>query len=245
MISEKTNLICQKVCAWLGPVYAAGFIFFWAFIGLNLPPPYATLGPEQLMAEYYGPHHDRLMFGMTLACIFGMFYCIWSVQLTVMMWKRERVPVLALVQLCGGFFTGWLLTEVPAMWLTAAFLAKTGEVTPQIIYSIHKTAWFIWLQTYWITVIQVWAIGAFTLVEHGQPRIFPKWCGWIAILSGADLCLLTLVPWFRSGPFSIGGLVNFWLVYTNWIMFFVAYSIPMLQHLNRMKVAPELAKATG
>ncbi len=241
MISERTNLICQKVCAWLGPVYALGFLVFWAGFGHNLPPPPPTLSSEALVAQYYRPYHDQILFGMVMTCVFGMFYAVWSVQLSVMMWKREKVPVLTLVQLVGGLVTGWLLAEVPAMWGAAAYL--TDELNPQIIMSIHKVGWFVWLQTYWITVIQVASIGVFTLVNHGEPRLFPKWCGWIAIISAVDLCLLTLVPYFRTGPFSLGGLINFWFVYSTWILFFVAYSIPMIRNLNRTAAASVPARA--
>ncbi|MBI5445756.1 MAG: hypothetical protein HY900_31635 [Deltaproteobacteria bacterium] len=235
MISDKTNILCQKVLAWLGPIYAAGFIVFWAGFGHNLPPPSAGYSVQELMANYYVPYKQQILFGMVITCIFGMLYAVWSIQLGLMMWQRERVPALALCQIAGGVITGWLLTEVPALWATAAYL--TGEINPEIIMSIHRTAWMVWLQTYWITVIQVLPLGVFTLIDHGQPRLFPKWCGWIAIISAADLCLLTIVPWFRRGPFSIGGLINFWFVYSTWILFFVCYTIPMIQNLNRLKVA--------
>jgi hypothetical protein len=231
VISETSNNLWQRIAAWCGPVYAAVFIIFWGVLAHNLPPPSATFGPQELMDNYYKPYHDQILLGNVVSCIFGMGYCIWSAQLGIMMWKREKYPILAWTQIIGGVLTGWVLTEVPAMWATCAYM--TGTVSSEHVWALHTEAWLIWTQTVWITWIQVFAAGVFAFLQHGEPRLFPKWCGWVGMASALTITPWFLIPYHKTGPFAIGGLIVFWAAYGAWILFFVSFSVPMLRGVEK------------
>jgi hypothetical protein len=149
--------------------------------------------------------------------------------------------VLSFLELAGGILTGWLLSFVPALWATCAFLH--GQVDAGTIKSLHVLGWIIYDCTYMITTMQMVGLGLWTILNKRQ-RMFPVWAGWASIAIGTSFVALVLMPFVTDGPFAVGGIWNYWIVFGTWLLaFFAVYNYYVLKHVY--KSGEERARDAG
>jgi hypothetical protein len=237
-MDDKLTYQVQRWTAWTGPVMVVTYLAFWIILGHNHPPPSSGLTGAQLVADYYGSHRDDILLGMSLCAFSGILYLPWTVLLTVQMWRREKVPVLSLMQLTGGTLTAWLLAMCPAMWAWCARYATTPGVDPELVKSVHMVSWYIYDMTYMVTTVQLFGCGVFALLDRKLPAIFPRWAGWVAIWTGVCFLPLTLIPYFEDGPVALNGWWNFYVAFASWGVWFCSYSYFMFKDVKRLSVAP-------
>ncbi|MCE5227112.1 MAG: hypothetical protein LLG05_14800 [Porphyromonadaceae bacterium] len=224
----------QKWCAWSG----VGFVIFYgiSFIILphNYPPPDPTFTAQELVSNWYLKYQDRILLGQALSAATGIFYMIWCTQLTVQMWKREPVPILSLLQLGGGLLTTWVVMFPPVMWAWCAEVA--GTVDPEMIKMVHFNAWYLFDMTYWITTVECIAVFLMVMYDKQKPALMPKWAGWLALVAGLSFIPLTVIPYFKTGPFALNGWFNFHVVFITYGLFTGVTSYYMVQDLKRIKI---------
>lgn len=222
-MNHETRRLVSLGAAWCGPVFVVGFLVLWAILGHNLPPP-SMMGmtAAQLVAEYYSKYQTQIEIGMIGAATWGMLYTPWSLQLATMLREEDgSLGVLALSEAAGGILTGWLLAFCPAMWAACAFMANS--VSPDIIKTLHVMTWIIFDCTYMITTLQLAALGAYIVLNKKQTT-FPAWTGWCAIAIGITFVALLLMPFVSEGPFAVGGLWNFYFIFSIWLF---AFQVPI------------------
>jgi hypothetical protein len=241
-MDESSTRAIERGLAWCGPIFVVGFITFWSVMGHNLPPPnMMAMTPEQLVSEYYGKY-PSIAPGMIGAATFGLFYTLWSIVVAKLMREENgSFGVLSMMELAGGTLTGWLLAFCPAMWAACAVLAD--QVSPDIVKMVHTFSWFIFDCTYMITTMQMLAMGLFTILNKRQ-TMFPAWAGWVAIAIGASFIALVFMPFVTEGPFAVGGLWNYWIVFGTWLFaYFGVYNYFVLKHVYKSPEAQ--ASAAG
>lgn len=211
-----------------------GYLLSWIVLGDNFNPPGSAPSGAELVAGYYGgPHQQQILLGMIASAVFGVFYALWSIQMSVLMWSREPAPILSLIQMAGGILTAWVLCSSPALWAWCARYAGAPGIDPEMIKAVHIISWYLFDLTYMITTIQHLACGVFAICDRQQPGIFPAWAGWFSIAVGSGFVLLSLVPYFDTGPFAMDGLVNLFLLLAGWAAWIVIFSVCMIRHLRR------------
>jgi hypothetical protein len=224
-----------------GPVMMIGLIITWYFMGHNyISPPSPGLSGEELVATYYVKYRGDIMLGMSLSSALGVLYIVWSVQLTCQMWRREKVPLLSLMQLCGGILTGWLIVQSCAMWVWCARWAGTPGIEPELTKAIHVMSWYIFDMTYMVTTIQCVGCGLFAILDKKKPAIFPPWLGWVTLGVAATFFPESLLPYYDEGPLSLNGWWNLHVVFSLWVVWFAIYNYYMLQDLKRVRNMPTL-----
>jgi len=237
-MDDKTTYQIQRWACWSGPVMVVSYLIFWIILGHNYPPPSVAQSGADLVKNYYVPYRGDILLGMSLCAFSGLLYLPWSVLLTTQMWRREKVPVLSLLQLMGGALTAWVLVLSPAMWAWCAKYAGTPGVDGELIKSVHMVSWYIYDMTYAITTMQLIGCGMFALLDKKTPAIFPRWCGWAALWAGFTFFPLTFLPYFDEGPLSFSGGWNFFVVFVSWGVWFTSYSVFMFKEVGRIRVAP-------
>lgn len=220
--------------AWGGPLGLLTFFAAWIVLGHNYPPPDPRFSPEELVAHYYLKYRSYIILGMSLAACFGMLYLPWTCLLTVQMMDREKRPLLALVQLCGGLMTAWILVMCPCIWVYCAEIAGSGNA--ETIKTLHFVAWYIFNMTWMITTLQCVAIGIFALIDDRTPVVFPRWLGGLSIAIGLSFAPLTFLPYFKSGPFAINGWWAFHLVVAGFGTFTLGFSHFMFKEIKRNRI---------
>ncbi|MHC0055721.1 hypothetical protein [Actibacterium sp. D379-3] len=170
-MDEKLTRQIQILAAWCGPAFVVLYGLAWVVMAHNYPPPDPSFTAQELVDNFYLKYQDRILLGQSLSTAFGILYLVWACQVSVQMWRRETVPILSLIQLCGGLLTGWVLMFVPAMWAWCAEVA--GVVDPETIKMVHFIAWYFFDMTYWITTIEVAAI--FIMVGSVMNSVYLVW----------------------------------------------------------------------
>ncbi|BFM07057.1 hypothetical protein [Halioxenophilus aromaticivorans] len=222
------------LAAWSGPVFVLTYLIFWIGLGHNLPPPnFMAMTGAELVNEYYGKYTADIKLGMTVTTFVGLLYLLWSACLASIMAEKSGPTLFSNLELAGGLLTGWLLAFCPAIWLSCAVFVNV--VDPDIILMVHGFTWFMFDMTYMITGVQLLGIGLWT-VFHKEQSFFPAWAGWSALAVGVIFLPLTLIPYVTSGPFTVAGIWNFYIVFGTWgFMFFSVYSYYLLKELNRQR----------
>lgn len=244
MDRDVKNLV-QIGVAWTGPLFVLTYLIFWVILGQNGPPiNFVGMSPEQLVAENYLAHQKSITIGMAGSTVIGLLYLPWTCLLASFMKETEDGNhVLSNMELMGGTLTAWLLAFCPAIWLVCATQAKV--LPAELIYSIHAFTWYIYDMTYMITSIQLFGLGMWTILNKKQ-TMFPAWAGWSCIAVGVIFLPLTLIAFVPDGPFAVGGLWNFYIVFGTWgFAFFTPYSYYMLKSLyaERRQVRMVAARA--
>lgn len=221
----------QILCAWCGPAFVVLYGLAWVVLGHNAPPPSLAGTGAQLVAGYYLKYRGQILLGQCLATCFGMLYLPWTCQLAVMMWLREKAPILSLLQLTGGLLTAWVLVFSPALWVWCAEMAPTLD--PELIKAVHTLAWYVYDMTYMITTIQVIAICLFVFLDRAQPRIMPRWAGVLALFSGLSFLPLTFLPYFKTGLLAVNGYWSFHVAFVTYGLFTAIIGYHMARSLRR------------
>jgi hypothetical protein len=241
-MEESATRAIERGLAWCGPIFVIGFICFWTLMGHNLPPPNMMgMTPEQLVSDYYGKY-PSIGPGMIGAATFGLFYTVWSCLLASLMKDQAgNYGPLSFLELAGGILTGWVLAFCPAMWAACSLLV--GQVDPGTIKMVHTFGWIIFDCTYMITTMQMVGLGLWTVLNKRQ-TMFPAWAGWTSIAIGASFLALVLMPFVTEGPFTVGGLFNYWIIFGTWLFaFFSVFNFFVLKHVY--KAPAEQARAAG
>jgi hypothetical protein len=237
-MDERAKHAVSTALVWCGPIFVISFIYLFGILGHNLPPPnMMAMSAEQLVSEHYGKYPE-IATGMIGCATFGLFYMAWSCQLASML-KDENggFSVFGMMELAGGLLTGWLLAFCPAMWAACSLLA--GQVDPGIIKMVHTMTWFIFDCTYMITTVQMIGLGLYTVLNK-QQTIFPAWAGWTCMAIGVAFVALVIMPFVKEGPFAVGGLWNFWIIFSAWLWaFFSVYTYYMFKHLRSTRPGVE------
>lgn len=180
------------------------------------PPPSEHLNAGQITA-YFHHRGSALRIGMVMMAFGAPCYYVWSAVLSKIISRIEGpMGVLSTVELLGGLLTAWVTVMPAIIWLTASFRAEARS--PQTVQTLYDLGWIFFDLTFMCSVLQNLGLGFAILRDKRTVPLFPSWVAWLAFLTAATYVPLTLMPFFRTGPFAWQGLISFWAVF---VMFFV------------------------
>ncbi|MBD0023220.1 MULTISPECIES: hypothetical protein [Gordonia] len=228
----RTALLLVGCYVFFGLLGFAVFAGFW-------PPP----GPDMSAAEihsYFVEHQTGLTIGMVMMAFAAPFYAPWSVAISRVISRMESpIGGLAQIQLIGGVLTA-VVTLVPAtIWLTAAL--RADEYSAEIVQLFYHFGWTFFDTTYVCSVLQCVAIGVAILCDRRMRPLLPKWFAWCSFLTAACYVPLSLMPFFRTGPFAWNGIVSFWVVFVEFFVFTAMATFLCLHALRRLEAEDLLA----
>lgn len=244
-MDPKLSRKLQIWASWSGIAYCLVYGFFVIVYPHNLPPPDPTYTAQELVDNYYLKYQSQILLGQSLASAAGILFLPWTIQLGILMWKRESFPLLALLQIGGGILTTWVSIMPPIMWAWCAEMA--GSINPDLIKMNHFLGWYFFNMTYTVTTIEYVAIFIFVMNDKETPGILPKWVAWLALITGLAFIMETMLPFHKTGIFAINGYWNFHTAFVLFFIFTGASSYHMIKNARRIKVAavPGIAQAIG
>ncbi len=231
-MDQETKIKVERAIAWTGPLFIVTYFLFWGVYGHYIPPPnFVGMSAQELVTNHYLKYQGDIEIGMTACCFVGLLYLPWSCLLASMLRDENgHMNVLGYMELTGGALTAWVLAFCPAIWLACA--TQAGLVDATIIKAIHSFTWYIYDMTYAITNTQLTGLGLYVVLNKKQ-KIFPAWTGWAAIAVAVIFLPLLLIAFVPSGPFAVGGVWNFYVVFGTWLFgFFAPFSYYMLKELS-------------
>jgi len=229
-MDTRLNLRYQLLAAQCGFAFEILFLIFWGVFGHNLPPASPSLSAPDLAARF-ALHRNTILFGNSMAALISVLWIPWTAQLTVVMRRIEGAsPVLAIIQLCGGILTAWVLMFCPAIWATAAFRT---DFAPGVVRTLNDIGFLLFNVTYAVTSVQAIAAGLVGLADKTARPVFPRWvCGW-AIFTGFSFIPLTAMPFFKTGPLAWNGFISFWALFGTYFTWTASMGVCMVMDASR------------
>ena len=213
-----TDLKIEVIGMWCGVVFLALVVIGWVVVAGFIPlhSPSATV--EQVF-ELYRENHTRIVFGMLMVMMSSFFWCPFSgVALSYLSRVEGRVGVLTwsaaigvVGNLLGVFFA-------PFFWLTAAF---RPDADPNIIYLMNDLGWLVWVGALAPVLPLMFGFGVAAFIDKDPNPVFPRWYGYLSILTVIGMLPDQLLFYFHSGPFAWNGIFSFWIAFSlfiNWVV---------------------------
>lgn len=242
-MDEKTRLRYQLICAWCGPAFLLTFVFFWGFVGHNIPNPSPALTAEALK-ERYLLNLGEIRLGFIVSLITVCFYMPWTCVLAAQMRRIEgsEMPVLSYLQLIGGALTVMVVSFSAVFWVVAAFRPEAPASTFQMM---TDTGWLIIDLCYACTTLQMVAAALIGLADKSKVPLFPRWVCYLTIWCGISFFPASLTGVLKTGPFAWNGVLSYYIPYFCWLCWFSTASIYMIKEIRRRMVAQESAAPAG
>lgn len=238
MLSPQANLRLLQRTSWSGVVYIAFLMVGILPLARFFPSQPPSWDANQINHVYHS-NVAGIRVGMVLVLVGSMFYVPWTAMLAKLISAVEGKPgILTYCQIIAGC-TNVLLTAYPAgWWLTASF---RPDRDPKIVQLLNDIAWLQFLGViapfYFVVISIIYA----SLADEDPDPIIPRWAGWFNVFFMMDLIPLSIIFFFKSGPFAWNGLLGFYLPFaTFWVWFFVM-TYTVRRSLRRLDGVPAVA----
>lgn len=231
-----------RFCAYCGPVFLTAFLFFWGYLGHNIPPVPADRSADQ-MAELFRNNANGIRAGMAGAMLFGVLYLPWTLSISKVMEHIDprQNSMLPTLQLFGGALTVVPLVTSCLFWLTGSY--RPESLSPVTLQMLYDMGWLLIDMFYAITTIPMIAVGIAGLGDKRAKAFFPKWVCWFSIWAGISFLFELLMPFFKTGLFARQGWLNFWVEFLVWFIYIVLVTVCVLRAIPRLEA--ERTKSLG
>lgn len=222
-----------KLLAWCGPIFMAVFFYFWGILCHNMPPIGADVTPAQIAAHYID-NNLALRIGMSICMVAAPFYMAWGAAVSRVM-RRIDGPnsLLANLEMMGATITVCPLVVACGVWLTGAMEASI--LPPELIHTLYYMGWMIIDLAYMLTSFQILAVGIVFLRDKRPQPLVPAWVCWWGFFTVACFFPVSLIPFFKTGPFAWQGWFNFWIAFFTWYIWVFATSIYVIRAIGRLE----------
>jgi len=232
-----------RACAWGGPILLLVTIIFWGIFGHNVPPFSADQSADAI-AEQFRPLAQRIKLGMVVELPFSALYLTWGVAITKLMEEIELDNnVLSTLQLWGAGLTTMIFVIPCAGWLGVTYRAET--MPSWALQMIYDMWWILFDLAYALTTLQMIPLGICLLSDKRAVPLFPRWMGWFSIWVGLMFFLESFMSFFKGGPFSRSGILNYWTEFTLFFAFMALVSFYLLKAIGRLERETRLGAPRG
>lgn len=225
----------ERFGVWCAPVFSALTVV--GFLGLAhfYDPAPAHLRPAEL-AAWFDERSLRVEVGMSLLCVATAFLVLYSVQLSLALWRVEgRSALMAIGQALGGFGVVMLIFISCCLWIGAAY--RAGAADPDITVALDDAAWFGFLVGWVMLSLQMACTAAVTLHDRSSEPLVPRWVSWASVggavlLVTANGCAVT-----KTGPFAWDGALGYYLPMAIWGVWLDGHAWYLRKALRRRSIA--------
>jgi hypothetical protein len=104
-----------------------------------------------------------------------------------------------------------------------------------LLQLLYDLGWIQFDMAYTLTTLQLVALGVCFLSDRRATPLIPHWLCWLSIWVGLMFFALSFMPFFKSGPFSRSGILNYWLEFPAFFAFMVAAGICLIRAVGRLE----------
>lgn len=216
-----------------GLVMLPASIFFWGVLGQNIPPFSAGLGADEFAAKLIA-HASSIRIGMIGQLFVSFLYFLWGLGICkVMEAAEEDNNVLSTIAFWGVALT-WVVWVIPcSMWLAVAY--RPEQMDPRTLQILFDFAWFFFDNSFTITTMGMVAMGMGFLRDPRERPLMPAWVCWLAICVGIGFVMEIFMPLVQVGPFSRSGLINYWIEFSAYFVYWLATAIYLDKAVVRLQ----------
>jgi hypothetical protein len=239
--AQSMNRIGQLACAAMGPVMLILFVIGAVWLAGYWPPQKLPGANAVQVLDWYAKHNTRLKVGLVFMTSAYAVMCFYGVVMAVQTRRKEGAyPVWTYLQLtCTACGTAQIVI-MGAAWAAAAFRAAgcssrnpchlvrgSAEFLAYAhdVQMMHDFGWMILLGTWMPFTIWNIALGMAILLDKTDTPVFPRWSGYLSLLSGVSYALGSGCWFFFEGAMGWNGLLalyyvfaifGFWVLYFAW-----------------------------
>jgi len=224
---------------WSAPIFsvltAVGFLWLSHFYD----PAAAHLAPGQLGA-FYDDHALGVEVGMSLFCLATAPLTLYTVQLSIALWRIERrSPLMTATQALAGFGVVMLIFISCCLWIGAAY--RADHANPDVTVALNDAAWFGFLVGWVMLSLQMAATAAITLLDRRVRPLVPRWVSWASLAGAIALVLANGCVLTKTGPFAWDGLLGFYVPMAIWGLWLDGHAWYLRREIReRITVLPDL-----
>jgi hypothetical protein len=222
----------QIAIVWWALIFTTIYGLALGFLLHMIGPPSATLTVDQV-AAFYRDNQGSIRIGATITSYTSMFMIpLWCV-IAAQIWRQEKgsTPIWTIMAGVAGPMMGLFLALPPICWGVAAF--NPGR-SPEVTAGIHELGLLTLTTTDQIYVFNYVAVVVIALSpQAAKYSPFPRWYGYFSAFWTIAFEVGALAFNFHSGPFSLNGLIVFWMPLTGFGLWILVTSILLLKALKQ------------
>jgi hypothetical protein len=222
----------ERFAVWCAPFFtvltAIGFLWLSHFYH-----PVAAHVPASTLAAFYHAHHLAVEIGMSLFALSCGFLAVYTVELTLILWRREAAPLMSLGQLLGGFGVVMLIFISCCLWIAAAY--RAGHTAPSVTESLNDVSWFGFLVGWVILALQMICAGVVVLSDDTQARFAPRWVRGATIVAALVLATANGCAFTKSGVLGWNGLLGFYVPMLIWGVWLNGFAVLAARDVRRRR----------
>lgn len=215
-LPRRMSLQHELFGAWCAPIFTVLTIV--GFLGLSrFYHPVAGNVPDRVLAGFYASHRFGVELGMSIFALATVFLAIYTIELSIALWRREgTTPLFAIGQLLGGFAVVMLIFISCCLWIGAAY--RAGQAGSDVTAALNDTSWFGFLVGWVMLSLQMACAGVIVIRSHAHSRhpLAPRWVGWATILGAIVLATANGCAFTKGGTFGWNGVLGYYLPMAIW-----------------------------
>lgn len=246
-MSIKVNIKYELFGTWCAPIFFALALGGWFVLAHWFDPAGASLSPEQLKA-WYADRRFEVILGMSVFCLSTAFFCIYTIQVGLWLWRFEgRSPLMSLAQLFGGFSVVIYVFVSNCLWIGVAYRADT-PANPDVLVGLNDAAWFSFLVGWVGLTQQMLATAAVTWHDRRRQPLVPRWFTKATIIGALFVPMANGCAFAMTGAFAWNGLLGFyipiviWGVWSDGLAYYMRKDIKRRQAELDAEADPQLSK---
>lgn len=228
----RTNTALIKAMAWSGVLLVLSLGVSYALMGF-IPPPSPALPAEAIKAIFV-ERQVRILIGSAIECLGFTFYLTWAMSITLMLRRMERgIPVITLTSIANAGAGVVLFLIMPFTWAALAY--RAASLDAWFVQVMNDWTWFTFILSWPPFAVFMVMIGIAILRDHNTPRIMPRWVAFYNFWSALAICPAALIMFFKTGPFTYSGAIDFWFIFVvffGWIVVMTFVTVKAAENLR-------------
>ena len=229
---SSTSLSHELFGAWCAPIFTVLTLVGFLGLGHFYHPPGANLSAAAL-DHFYASHHLAVEIGLSIFALAVVFLAFYSIELSIVMWRREGAPFFTFAQMLGGFGVVMLIFISCCLWLGCAY--RAGSTDPHITVALNDASWFGFLVGWVILALQMVACGIITVRDDSPNPLAPRWAGWATLVGAVLLVTANGCVFFKSGILGWSGALGFYLPMAIWGAWLDGYAFLVRRDVMRRR----------
>ncbi len=235
----------QTFCLWSGVAFLVSYLAFFLGVAGYIPPSPPSWDP-QTVAAFYDEHRYAIRVGQVGALIASTllfpFWCLITAHIGRIELRRNRLPLMALMQLCGAILLQVFFVVCSMMWIIASY---RPELEAGTIRMLHDGGWLVFVMVFPAYVMQMFCIAGAAFIDDSPDPVMPRWVGYLNLWVGFAGMGGGIAVFFYGGAFAWNGLIGFYIPAGVFALWMLLMTYLMRAHAQRQAAGEATGSTAG
>ena len=207
----------ERLGVWGGLIGITLLGFGWIFLAQFIPPVSATATAQEV-ATYFADRRWQMIQAGNLIML-SVFFILpaFAAATMVVNAMEKRLGMLTIMMIGAGATNAFVCFILGLSWVWGAYRADQNPELVRFAYDFGFLIFYGGIAMF----IPLFFVPAYAiLIESPKQKLVPRWYGYLNLLTGFILLPAPLVYFFKTGPFAWDGIINFWIPFIDFAVFF-------------------------